>query len=135
METLKLNQTVYTATNQKGVIIELKGIKAVVDFNGNKKSMLKMLLKSNPVSKKVKSYMKNDVKNDIINFKSIVNNLVGNSKMRNSYVLPIYNEIEKLADSKNHFAGTIIEDARNGKTISKKQAQIVAFFAIDNKMI
>ena len=94
-----------------------------------------MLLKSKPISKKIKSYMKNDIKDDIINFKSIVNNLVGNSKMRNSYTLPIYNEIEKLADSKNHFAGSIIEDARNGKTISKKQAEVVAYFAKDNKMI
>ena len=130
-------KTVYTSTGLKGTIIENLGSKSIVDFNGTKKTMLNILLKSTPVSKKVKSYMKEETieTKDIINFNSIVNNLVGTSKMRNSFTLSIYNEIEKLADSKNHFAGSIIEDARNGKTISKKQAQVVAFFAKDNGFI
>lgn len=134
MTTLKINQTVYTSTGLEGTVLELNGNKTTVDFNGTTKIMLTMLLKTSSVSKKVKSYMKEETK-EIINFNSIVNNLEGTSKMRNSFTLPIYNEIEKLADSKNHFAGSIIEDARNGKTISKKQAQVVALFAQKNGLI
>lgn len=134
MTTLKIGQTVFTNTGKEGIVLELNGMKTTVDFNGTTKVMMTMLLKSAPVSKKVKSYMREETK-DVINFNSIVNNLVGTSKMRNSSTLPIYNEIEKLADSKNHFAGSIIEDARNGKTISKKQAQVVAYFAKENGLI
>ena len=121
MATLKIGQTVETSRFGQGTILSIEGTNAMVDFNGEVKKMMTMLLKSKPLTKKVKSYMKEEPK-EIVNFNSIVNNLVGTSKMRNSNMLPIYNEIEKLADSKNHFAGSIIEDARNRKTISKKQA-------------
>ena len=126
-------KTVYTSTGLKGTVIENLGSKSIVDFNGTQKTMLNILLKSVEPKSKVKNYMKEI--DDTINFKSIVNNLVGTSKMRNSITLDIYNTIEKLADSKNHFAGSIIEDARNGKTISNKQALIVAYFAKENNLI
>ncbi|MFA5296600.1 MAG: hypothetical protein WC389_00150 [Lutibacter sp.] len=134
MTTLKIGQTVYTTSGIEGTIVENQGMFTLVNVNGETKKLMTMILKSKPVSKKVKSYMKEETK-EVINFNSIVNNLEGTSKMRNSFTLPIYNEIEKLADSKNHFAGSIIEDARNGKKISKKQAQVVAFFAKENGLI
>ena len=134
MTTLKIGQTVYTTSGIEGTIVENQGMFTLVNVNGETKKLMTMILKSKPVSKKVKSYMKEETK-EVINFNSIVNNLVGTSKMRNSFTLPIYNEIEKLADSKNHFSGSIIEDARNGKKISKKQAQVVAFFAKENGLI
>ena len=41
----------------------------------------------------------------------------------------------RLADSLNHFAGSIIEDALNGRNISDKQAWVVAFFAKKNGLL
>jgi len=67
-----------------------------------------------------------------VNFNSIVNNLKGSATDRGAYAFfgeDIYSEIEKLADAENHFAGSIIERARNGKFISDKQACVVAYYA------
>jgi len=86
--------------------------------------------------KKVKKYMQEE-KEVVINFTSIVNRIKGSSVDRgfNFSSDIIFNEIEKLADSQNHFVGKIIEDARNGKFISDKQACVVAYFAKNNGII
>jgi len=131
MTTLKLNQTVYTSTGLEGTVLEINGMKALVDFNGTSKVMLTMLLKSEPIVRKSKK-TEVEVKET---FNSVVNNLVGNSRSSMFSFSDIYTEIEKVAFTKNHFAGSIIEDARNGKNITKKQAQVVAFFAKENGLI
>ena len=131
MTTLKLNQTVYTSTGLEGTVLEINGMKALVDFNGTSKVMLTMLLKSEPIVRKSKK-TEVEVKDT---FNSVVNNLVGNSRSSMFGFADIYTEIEKVAFTKNHFAGSIIEDARNGKNITKKQAQVVAFFAKENGLI
>lgn len=119
-----------------GTILEINSSNAKVDFNGEVKNMMLMFLKA-PKAPKVKSYMKEEAV-EVDTFKSIVNNLKGSKQDRNSTLFigeNIYYEIEKLADSKNHFAGKIIEDARNGKFISDKQAYVVAYFAKENGLI
>lgn len=119
-----------------GTILEINGSNAKVDFNGEVKNMMLMFLKA-PKDPKVKRYMKEDAV-EVDTFKSIVNNLKGSKQDRNASMFfgeNIYYKIEKLADSKNHFAGKIIEDARNGKFISDKQAYAVAYFAKENGLI
>lgn len=53
--------------------------------------------------------------------------------MRN---LPIWSEIMQTADEKGHFASQIVERAiMERKSISEKQAWVVAFFAKNNGLI
>ena len=51
----------------------------------------------------------------------------------------IYVKLEKLAfnqeTGESELAGKIIEDARNGKFVSDKQACVVAYFARKNNLI
>lgn len=133
---LQVNQTVESGKHGLGTILEINGANAKVDFNGEIKNMLVAFLKA-PKVQKVKSYMKEE-KEDVVNFNSIVNNLKGNKSDRNSFLFKgesIYNDIERLADSKNHLAGKILEDARNGGFITEKQACVVAYFAKNNGLI
>jgi alpha-acetolactate decarboxylase len=127
-----INSQVQSGQFGIGTVIEINGSKAIIDFNGTQKEMLLAFLK--PVKTvKVKSYMKEEV-NTLPSFNEIVNRISGDSKMRGSMFnnSELFTTIEKLADSQNHFAGSIIADARNGKFISEKQACVVAFFAKNN---
>jgi len=94
--------------------------------------------KINTYSKKnkVKNYLKEE-KEVALNLTSIVNKIKGSSVDRgfNFSCEEVFNKIEKLADNQNHFAGEIIENARNGKFISDKQAYVVAYFAKNNGII
>jgi prophage DNA circulation protein len=115
-----------------GTIVSIDGSKASVDFNGTIKEMLVAFLK--PVkAAKVKSYMKDEV-NALPSFNEVVNRIAGDAQMRGSLFITseLFSNIEKLADAQNHFAGKIIEDARNGKFVSEKQACVVAYFAKAN---
>lgn len=117
-----------------GTVISVNGSKSLVDFNGTQKEMLTAFLK--PVkTAKVKSYMKEE--NTLPTFNEVVNRIKGDYQMRGSMFATseLFNNMEKLADAQNHFAGSIIEDARNGKNISEKQACVVAFFAQKNNLI
>ena len=119
-----------------GTILSIDGSSAMVNFNGQSKKMLLLTLKT-PKAPKVKHYMKEIVEIPDT-FKSIVNNLKGTREDRHSMMFfgdNIYGTIERMADAQNHFAGKIIEDARNGKTISEKQACVVAYFAKNNGLI
>ena len=130
---LNINDKIESSRHGLGTILSIEGSYAMVDFNGETKRMMLIALKA-PKAPKVKNYMKEETANTI-NFTGIVNNLIGSKSMRNSSFLNIFNEIEKIAMKQNHFASTIIEDARNGKTISKKQACVVAYFAQNNNLI
>lgn len=135
MTTLKIGQKVYTTSGIEGTVLELKGTLTTVDINGTSKDMMTMILKSKPVVKKTKKDMKEvEVKET---FNSVVNGIKGSKQSRGSMFgfADIYTKLEKLAFSKNHFSGSIIEDARNGKFISEKQAQVVAYFAKNNNLI
>jgi nucleosome binding factor SPN SPT16 subunit len=130
-----INSQVQSGQHGIGTVIEINGSKAIVDFNGTKKEMLIAFLK--PVkTAKVKSYMKEEV-NALPSFNEVVNRIKGDAQMRGSMFnnSELFTSIEKLADSQNHFVGSIIEDARNGKFISEKQAYVVAFFAQKNNLI
>ena len=51
-------------------------------------------------------------------------------------ILPIWSSIMQLADEKGHFASEIVERATmNHKSISDKQAWVVAYFAKNNGLI
>jgi len=134
MKTLQIGQIVYTNQQGEGIILSIDGIKAIVDFNGTSKVMLLMLLKDVPIASKTKNYMKVEVEVKET-FNSIVANLEGNSRGSMFGFADIYSQLEKLAFTQNHSAGSIIEDARNRKNITKKQAQVVAFFAQKNNII
>lgn len=131
-----IGQQVETTRFGLGTILSIEGLNAIVDFNGEEKKLMLLTLKAPKVAK-LKSHMKEEAV-EVDTFKSIVNNLKGSKQDRNASMFigeNIYYKIEKLADSKNHFAGKIIEDARNGKTISDKQACVVAYFAKNNGLI
>ena len=132
---LTTGSQVETSNFGLGTILSIEGSNAMVDFNGEVKRMILAFLKA-PKAPKVKSYMKEEVK-ETINFTSIVNRIKGSRTDRGSYFssIEIFNTIEKMADAQNHFAGRIIEDARNGKMISDKQACVVAYFAKNNGLI
>lgn len=135
MTTLKINQTVFTTQHGEGTIKSINGNKAVVDFNGVEKTMLTMVLKTK--APKAKKVVKEEVK-EVVNFTSIVNQIKGTAQDRGSMFAfgdSIFTQLERLADEKGHFAGSIIEDARNGKFISDKQACVVAYFAKNNGLI
>jgi hypothetical protein len=67
----------------------------------------------------------------------IKTSIEGDAHSRHSSWELIYawSALMRLADEKNHFVGSIIEKALNGKTISEKQAWCVAFFAKNNGLI
>jgi len=51
-------------------------------------------------------------------------------------ILPIWSEIMQLADEKGHFASEIVERATmDHKSISEKQAWVVAYFAKNNGLL
>lgn len=130
--TLAINSEVQSTQHGLGTIVSIDGSKASVDFNGTIKEMLVAFLK--PVkAAKVKSYMKDEV-NALPSFNEVVNRIAGDAQMRGSLFITseLFSNIEKLADAQNHFAGKIIEDARNGKFVSEKQACVVAYFAKAN---
>lgn len=119
-----------------GTIISIEGSNAMVDFNGEVKKMMLAFLKA-PKAPKVKHYMKEmvEIKDTV---QSLALNLKGSREDRNSMLFfgdNIYGTIERMADAQGHFAGKIVEDARNGKYISEKQAYVVAYFAKNNGLI
>jgi hypothetical protein len=131
--TLEIGMEVETKLDGVGTILAIDGSFVIVDFDGTQKKRVAMLLqaKGSVKAPKVKAYMK-EVKAEVVNFNSIVNNLKGSKESRNSYLFfgeTVYDLVERAADACGHFAGKIIQDARNGKTISDKQASVVAYFA------
>jgi hypothetical protein len=135
-QVLNIGNQVESSRFGLGTVLEINGSMAKVNFSGEVKDLLLAFLKA-PKAAKVKSYMKDDVV-EVDTFKSIVNNLKGDRQSRVSSLFVgenIYTKIEKLADAQGHFAGSIIEDARNGKIISEKQACVVAYFAKNNGLI
>lgn len=106
-----------------------------LQINQTEKTLLTMLLKTKlPKTKKI---FKKDVA-PVVNFTSIVNQIKGSAQDRGSMFAfgdSIFNKIEMLADEQGHFAGSITEDARNGKFITDKQACVVAYFAKNNGLI
>ena len=142
MANLKINQTVFSSRNGEGTIISINEDKAVVNFSGVEKIMLIMTLKtvtkSTTAKKLAKTIKKMEETTPVYNFTSIVNQIKGTRQDRGSmfaFGSSIFNTLEQLADSKGHFAGSIIEDARNGKFISDKQACVVTYFAKNNGLI
>ena len=134
---LAIGTQVENVTFGLGTVLSIDGSYAMVDFNGTTKKMLLLTLKA-PKAKKVKAYMKEESLEPVYTFNYIVNNLKGSRQDRNSMLFfgdNIFNTIEKMADSQNHFAGKIVEDARNGKFVSDKQACVVAYFAKNNGLI
>lgn len=122
-------------TNGIGIVVEINGSKAIVDFNGTKKELLTAFLKEVKVAK-AKKYMTAKAV-ELPSFNEVVNRISGDAQMRGSLFVTseLFTSIEKLADAQNHFAGSIIADARNGKFVSEKQACVVAFFAQKNNLI
>lgn len=132
---IQVGQTVETSRHGLGVVKSIDGSKSMIDFNGEIKEMLTMLLKE-PKQDKVKNYMK-DTKEDVYSFTSIVN-LIKGSRVDRGFGFEnseIFNNIERKAMQVNHLASKIIEDARNGKFISDKQAMVVAYFAKENNFL
>lgn len=126
---LSIGQQVQSASKGLGIVLEINGINVTVDFQGEIKTVFAAALTA-PKAAKIKSYMKAEVA-DVWNFNAIKNNLI-NPNSTLFFGDSIYNNIERLADSQNHFAGQIIADVRNGKNITEKQACVVAFFAKNN---
>ena len=137
---MKVGQTVFTKTLGKGTITSLvDSSKVVVDFNGIEKTMLTMILKSK--APKVKKIVRRTEVKQVDTFNTIVNGIKGDRTSRGSMFgfAGIYVELEKLAfneeNGESELAGKIIEDARNGKFVSDKQACVVAYFARKNNLI
>lgn len=137
---MKVGQTVFTKTLGSGVVTSIvDSSKVVVDFNGAEKTMLTMLLKSK--APKVKKVVKRTDVKKVETFNSVVNGIKGDRTSRGSMFgfAGIYVELEKLAfneeTGESELAGKIIEDARNGKFVSDKQACVVAYFARKNNLI
>jgi hypothetical protein len=136
---MKIGDTVFTKTLGSGVVTSIvDAMKVKVNFNGEEKIMLKMLLKiETPKAKKVKKVELDPV----INFTSVVNGIKGDRTSRGSMFVfsDIYTKLERLAFDEeigeSELAGKIIEDARSGKYISEKQACVVAYFARKNNLI
>ncbi len=130
-----INSQVQSAQFGIGTVISVNGSKAIINFNGTTKELLTAFLKPVKLAK-VKSYMKEEV-NHLPSFNEVVNRIAGDAQMRGSLFATseLFSTIEKLADTQNHFSGKIIEDARNGKFVSEKQACVVAFFAQKNNLI
>lgn len=129
--------TVYHLTKGQGNLISTDGMWSIVDFGNGNERVVSVTLKNKAPKAKVKSYMKEEVV-EADTFNSIARNLKGSAQDRNSMLFfgeNIYNTIEKMADTQNHFAGSIIADARNGKFISEKQAMVVAYFAKNNGLV
>ena len=137
---MKVGQTVFTKTLGSGVVTSIvDSSKVVVDFNGTEKTMLTMLLKSK--APKVKKVVRRTEVKQVETFNSVVNGIKGDRTSRGSMFgfAGIYVELEKLAfneeTGESELAGKIIEDARNGKFVSDKQACVVAYFARKNNLI
>lgn len=137
---MKIGQTVFTKTQGQGVIISIiDSSKVVVDFNGIEKTMLTMLLKSK--APKVKKVVRRTEVKQVESFNTVVNGIKGDRTSRGSMFgfADIYTRLEKLAfneeTGESELAGKIIEDARNGKKVSYKQACVVAYFARKNNLI
>lgn len=137
---MKVGQTVFTKTLGSGVVTSIvDSSKVVVDFNGTEKTMLTMLLKSK--APKVKKVVKRTEVKEVETFNSVVNGIKGDRTSRGSMFgfAGIYVKLEKLAfnqeTGESELAGKIIEDARNGKFVSDKQACVVAYFARKNNLI
>lgn len=137
---MKVGQTVFTKTLGSGVVTSIvDSSKVVVDFNGTEKTMLTMLLKSK--APKVKKVVRRTEVKQVETFNSVVNGIKGDRTSRGSMFgfAGIYVELEKLAfneeTGESELAGKIIENARNGKFVSDKQACVVAYFARKNNLI
>lgn len=137
---MKVGQTVFTKTLGSGVVTSIvNSSKVVVDFNGTEKTMLTMLLKSK--APKVKKVVRRTEVKQVETFNTVVNGIKGDRTSRGSMFgfAGIYVELEKLAfneeTGESELAGKIIEDARNGKFVSDKQACVVAYFARKNNLI
>jgi len=136
---MEIGTKIYSKMHGEGTVVSMvDATKVKVDFNGVEKVMLTAFLKTAPAKAKKAKRVEPIV---APTFDSVVREIQGSREQRSSMFgfAGIFNDIERIAfDNKtgnSHLAGQIVEDARKGKYISLKQAQVVAFFARENNLI
>jgi len=133
---MKIGDTVFSQElDDNGTILSIDSdlLRVEFEFNGFTIIEKEEVTLSNPTIE-----VEPEVEETVYNFTSIVNLIKGSAQDRGSMFAfgnSTFNKIEMLADEKGHFVGSIIENARNKKFISEKQAYAVAYFANENGLI
>jgi len=140
---MKNGKTVNHKQHGEGTLLETTDKHYVVDFNGITKTLIKMFTtfeNVNTSEKRVAKKLAKTIKKqevEKLNVKDIYSSIVGNREERSSNWQMIVNTsaIMQKADEVGSFVSEIVENAIDGKNVTKKQALAVAYFAKNNNLI
>lgn len=135
---MKIGDTIYTEDEGKGTILDINSevLRVEFEYEGFKIIELEEVIR-------FETTIKEDITNTLneMTFTGVVNGIKGSKQSRGSMFgfSDIYTKIEEMdynsKTGNSGLSGKIIEDARNGKFISDKQSNVVAYFAKQNGLL